>query len=115
MYNNNYQGARTRPEFNWKNYPGTGTYQEGEMSYYYKYLIDEDEKTYELVEKVALPYSSIVSSVEHVSNHYVTSSGMSHCFDEYDHDGKLIQEFQYTSKKYAYRIFKYNFRDIWFS
>ena len=73
------------------------------------------EKTYELVEKVALPYSSIVSSVEHVSNHYVTSSGMSHCFDEYDHDGKLIQEFQYTSKKYAYRIFKYNFRDIWFS
>lgn len=115
MYNNNYQGARTRPNFNWENYVGTGTYQEGENSYYYKYLIDENKKTYELVEKIALPYSSIVSSVEHVSNHYVTSSGMSHCFDEYDQEGLLIREFQYTSKKYAYRIFKYDFRDIWFS
>lgn len=115
MYNNNYQGARTRPNFNWENYVGTGTYQEGEMSYYYKYLIDEEKKTYELVEKIPLPYSSIVSSVEHVSSHYVTSSGMSHCFDEYDQNGLLIREFQYTSKKYAYRIFKYDFRGIWFS
>lgn len=115
MYNNNYQGARTRPDFNWKNYKGTGTYEKGENSYYYKYLIDEENKTYELVEKIVLPYSSIVSSVEHVDQHFVTSSGMSHCFNEYDQEGQLIKEFQYTSKKYAYRIFKYTFNNIWFS
>lgn len=115
MYNNNYQGARTRPKFNWKNYPGTGTYQEGEVSHYYKYLVDEEKKTYELVKKIDLPYSSIVSSVEHVEDHFVTSSGMSHCFNEYDQDGKMIKQFNYTSKKYAYRIFKYTFQDIWFS
>lgn len=115
MYNNNYQGARTRPDFNWKNYKGTGNYEKGENSYYYKYLIDEENKTYELVEKIVLPYSSIVSSVEHVDQHFVTSSGMSHCFNEYDQEGQLIKEFQYTSKKYAYRIFKYTFNNIWFS
>lgn len=115
MYNNNYQGARTRPNFNWKNYPGTGTYQEGEKSYYYQYLVDETQKTYELVKKIELPYSSIVSSTQHVGNHYVTSSGMSHCFDEYDAAGEMIRQFNYTSKKYAYRIFKYTFQDVWFS
>ncbi len=115
MYNNNYQGARTRPKFNWKNYPGTGTYQKGEASYYYKYLVREEDHTYELVEKVALPYSSIVSSVEQYQDHLVTSSGMSHCFNEYDEENQLIKQFNYTSKKYAYRIFKYDFKNIWFS
>ena len=32
MFNNNYQGARTRPNFDWSNYPGTGTYNECETS-----------------------------------------------------------------------------------
>lgn len=114
MYNNNYQGARTRPNFDWKNYPGTGTYQEGEESYYYKYLVDENEKTYKLVDKISLPYSSIVSSVEDSNNHYITSSGMSHCFNEYDSEGKMIKQFNYTSKKYAYRVFKYEFKNVWF-
>ena len=115
MYNNNYQGARTRPKFNWKNYKGTGTYEKGSNSYYYKYLVNDENKTYELVDQVALPYSSIVSSVEEFKNHLVTSSGMSHCFDEYDQEGKLIRQFNYTSKKYAYRVFKYDFKNIWFS
>ncbi len=115
MYNNNYQGARTRPKFNWKNYAGTGTYQEGHHSSYYKYLVNENDKTYELIKEIKLPYSSIVSSVEQKEENFVTSSGMSHCFNEYDKDGNLIKEFQYTSKKYAYRIFKYEFNGIWFS
>jgi len=115
MYNNNYQGARTRPKFNWENYPGTGTYEKGNESHYYKYLVDEEKKTYQLVDKVVLPYSTIVSSVEDFDNHYITSSGMSHCFNEYDGDGNLIKEYNYTSKKYAYRIFKYTFNNIWFS
>ena len=114
MYNNNYQGARTRPNFDWKNYPGTGTYQEGQESYYYKYLVDKNEKTYKLIDKISLPYSSIVSSVEDINNHYITSSGMSHCFNEYDGEGKMIKQFNYTSKKYAYRVFKYEFKNIWF-
>ena len=47
MFNNNYQGARTRPNFDWSNYPGTGTYNEGETSYFYQYKVNENDKTYE--------------------------------------------------------------------
>lgn len=114
MFNNNYAGARSRPNFDWSNYPNAGSYQDGEHSMYYKYLVDEENKTYELVASIELPYSSVVSSVQHVADHIITSSGMSHCFEEYDADGDLIQSFTYTSKKYAYRVLKYHYQNYWF-
>ena len=48
-----------------------------------------------------------------LDDNIITSSGMSHCFDEYDTDNNLLKEFKYTSKKYAYRVYKYSF-DNWF-
>ncbi|MDQ0359366.1 aryl-sulfate sulfotransferase [Breznakia pachnodae] len=114
MYNNNYTAARTRPDLDWSNFEGAGTYQEGEASYYYQYLVDEENNTYTLTKKVALPYSSIVSSIENYEDHLVTSSGMSNCFNEYDSEGNLIREYTYTSEKYAYRAFKYDFSNFYF-
>ncbi len=95
MFNNNYQGARTRPNFDWSNYPGTGTYNEEETSYFYQYKVNENDKTYELVKSFELPYSSIASDVEILDN-----------------DGNLIRQFNYNSKKYAYRVFKYEFNNL---
>lgn len=115
MFNNNYKGARTRPDFDWSAYVGAGTYSEGDNSYLYQYLVDEDKGTYELVKKVALPYSSIVSSTQYYKDNLVTSSGMSNCFNEYDSEGKLIREFKYSSEKYAYRVLKYSFDSFWFN
>ena len=114
MFNNNYKGARTRPDFDWSAYVGAGTYSKGDNSYLYQYLVDEDNGTYELVKKVALPYSSIVSSTQYYKENLVTSSGMSHCFNEYDLEGKLIREYKYTAEKYAYRVLKYSFDSFWF-
>lgn len=114
MFNNNYKGARTRPDFDWSAYVGAGTYSEGDNSYLYQYLVDENKGTYELVKKVALPYSSIVSSTQYYKDNIVTSSGMSHCFNEYDEEGKLIRQFNYNAEKYAYRAFKYSFDSFWF-
>lgn len=114
MYNNNYSASRTRPFFDWSNYEGTGDYKNGEKSMYYKYLVDENENTYELVESVDLDYSSIVSSVQDMDNgNMVASSGMSHSFAEYDSDGQLIKHFEYPAKKYSYRVFKYEYEN-WF-
>ena len=114
MFNNNYKGARTRPDFDWSAYVGAGTYSKGDNSYLYQYLVDEEKGTYELVKKVALPYSSIVSSTQYYRDNLVTSSGMSHCFNEYDSEGKLIREYKYSAEKYAYRALKYSFESFWF-
>lgn len=114
IYNNNYNGAATRPNFDWSNYPGTGSYEDGEKSMYYKYLVNEDDKTYKLIESIDVPYSSIVSSIQFVDDHYVISSGKSHTYGEYDKDGVLIKQFEYSSEKFSYRVFKYNFNNIWF-
>lgn len=114
MFNNNYSASRTRPFFDWSNYEGTGDYNNGEKSMYYKYLVDENENTYELVESVDLDYSSIVSSVEDMDNgNMVASSGKSNSFAEYDSAGNLIRHFSYPAKKYSYRVFKYEYNN-WF-
>lgn len=114
LYNNNYNTADSRPDFDWSVYPGTGTYSEGEKSMYYKYLVNEDDKTFELVDSIDLPYSSIVSSVEHLENNIITSSGKSNCYEEFGHDGNLIRSYHYSAEKYAYRVFKYSFTNYWF-
>lgn len=114
MYNNNYGASNTREEFPWKNYTGVGTFSEGTASKYYQYLVDEKEKSYKLTKEFDVEYSSIVSSVQDLKNNHVTSSGKSNSYAEYDEEGSLIRQFNYTSKKYAYRVFKYNFENIWF-
>lgn len=114
MFNNNYKGASTRPDFDWSNYVGCGTYSEGDKSMYYKYLVDENEGTYELVDSFDVDYSSIVSSVEILQDNYIVSSGMSHSYAEYDSEKNLIRKYKYNSKKYAYRVFKYIFDNFWF-
>lgn len=115
MYNNNFGSYRTRPDFDWSNYKGVGTYTEGDKSMYYLYEVNEKDNSYKLVKEIDLPYSSVVSSVQDVFNNYVTSSGMDHSFGEYDSNGVLIKQFNYTSKKYSYRVFKYDFNGIWFN
>ena len=109
LYNNNFGSAKTLPNFNWKKYKGVGTYRKGSASYYYKYLVDETKKTYQLVKKFAVPYSSVVSGVEHYKGNITFSSGMDHTYGEYDSDGKMIRIFEYAATRYAYRVMKYDF------
>lgn len=109
MYNNNFGSAKTLPKFNWKLYKGVGSYRKGMASYYYKYLVDEKKKTYKLVKKFAVPYSSVVSGVQHYYGNITFSSGMDHTYGEYDSSGKMIRTFTYAAKRYAYRVEKYDF------
>lgn len=114
LYNNNYASSVTRESFPWDNYQGVGDFTDGYASQYYKYLVDENKGTYKLVKEFDVAYSSIVSSIQDVGDNHVTSSGRSNCYAEYDNNGVLIKQFNYTSQKYAYRVFKYNFDKIWF-
>lgn len=114
MFNNYYGRATSIPSFDWGMYPNVGSFKNG-TSYYSKFLVDEKTRTYKLAKQFTLPYSSIVSSVQHLGGNIPFSSGMSKTFGEYDKDGKLIKSFVYEADKYSYRVMKYDFQGMFFA
>ncbi|MGO1560157.1 MAG: aryl-sulfate sulfotransferase [Ruoffia tabacinasalis] len=118
FFNNNYWRYLTRPDYmghieehNSRNFEPNPD----DLSYMYKYLIDESEGTFELIQSFPVPYSSIVSNVDPLPNgNYAINSGKANVFSEYDSKGNLIRSYHYVSGNFAYRAFKDNFTDFWF-
>ncbi|MFL2135725.1 aryl-sulfate sulfotransferase [Ruoffia sp. FAM 24228] len=118
FFNNNYWRYLTRPDYmghieehNSRNFEPNPD----DLSYMYKYLIDESEGTFELIQSFPVPYSSIVSNVDPLPNgNYAINSGKDNVFSEYDSKGNLIRSYHYVSGNFAYRAFKDNFTDFWF-
>lgn len=118
MFNNNSAIINSRTNFSWANYPNSGgaTTSNDYQSSYYKYLVNENTGSYQLVKKISLPYSPFISSVQTKDNNVVTDSGMTATFAEYDADGKLIQSFETTGgTKFIYRVYKYDFNNFYFA
>ncbi len=114
FYDNNFGSAKTLPDFDWSLYPGVGTYREGTASYFTKFLVDENKRTYKMVQQFEVPYSSVVSGVNYFGDNITFSSGMDHTYGEYDKDGNMICTYTYQAERYAYRVIKYNFEDIFY-
>lgn len=114
FYDNNFGSAKTLPDFDWSLYPGVGTYDEGTASYFTKFLVDEKKRTYKMVQQFSVPYSSVVSGVNYMGNNITFSSGMAHSYGEYDKTGNAICTYTYEAKRYAYRVIKYDFSDIFY-
>jgi len=115
MMNNNLGENFTIKDFPWDKYPGTGTYSEGEKSMYYKYLVDENKSTYELIDKFYFEYSPINSNIQKMGENIIISAALAGCFGEFDKNNILIRKF--NTDRYsgvAYRVFKYDFKDTWF-
>ena len=116
MFNNNYGGQHSYPEQNWSVIPGVGLPgKDAEYSYYYRYLVDENAGTYQLVQEFGLPYSSIVSSTQHYKENIVTCSGNAGVFEEYNADGKRIARYFMDVDPFTYRVFKYDMKGYWFA
>lgn len=114
FYDNNFGSAKTLPDFDWSLYPGVGGYRKGSASYFTKFLVDEDTRTYKMVQQFEVPYSSVVSGVNYIGDNITFSSGMDHTYGEYDKDGKMICTYTYKAERYAYRVIKYDFKDIFY-
>ena len=118
MFDNNYWALSTRSDYS-PDLDGTTVSTDlysGEASHVYRYLVDEEAGTYELVASFDVPYSSIVSNVAHTpdSTNYVVNSGVANVFGEYDEDGTLIRQFSYDCDMQGYRVFKNDFIGFWF-
>ena len=117
-FNNNYWANSSRDyEPDLPDGVGTGLYLENdENSYVYVYEIDENARTFALVQSFPVPYSSIVSNAAPAGEdgNWVVNSGVAHLFGEYDADGVLIRQFDYECTMQGYRTFKYAMDGFWF-
>lgn len=124
MFNNNY-GVSATQDYDWTQIDGIYTTSMSQMtteeianasSYYYKYLVDENAGTYELVKSFAVPYSSFISSVQEIGDTIVVDSGGQGIFGEYTQDGTLLKQFKMKINKYMiYRVYKYDFDGFYFN
>lgn len=124
MFNNNYGQSPTQT-YDWTQIDGIQTKTNSNLSttelaqassYYYKYLVDENAGTYELVQSFAVPYSSHVSSVQELAGNIIVDSGFQGIFGEYTKDGTLLKQFQMKLNKYMiYRVYKYDFDGFYFN
>lgn len=117
LFNNNFGTSNSNPSYDWKQIDGMETsMKEGTTSYYYKYKINENDRTYSLVQSFEVPFSAYVSSAQEYDENLIIDSGMQGIFGEYDSNGNLIQEFQMKlADEYIYRVYKYSFSGFYFA
>ncbi len=117
LFNNNYGRSTTQPDYDWTQIENIFTVGTGQMddpsqaySLYYKYLIDENQRTYELVSSFEVPYSSYISSAQHKDGNIIIDSGAQGILGEYDSEGTLLKQYKIKMNTYMiYRIYKYDF------
>ena len=110
MFNNNIGISESNPDFDWSSIGLTeDSSADGDTSYYYEYLVDENEGTFTLVDSFEVPYSGYVSSVQNIGSNTVVDSGAQGIFSEYDEDHNLIASFKMDTDVFIYRVFKYDF------
>ena len=123
VFNNNWGNSPTWPEFDWSSLDGVNLDQNVQTtdngSFYYKFLVDDNAKTYTVVNSIELPYASFVSSSFDLDNGNISfcSGSVSKVFGEYDAEGNVIVEFNFDSDSMvgAYRAMKFDYTGFWFN
>lgn len=115
MFDNNIGISETRPDYDWSSIGlKVSSAVDGKNSKYYKYLVDENEGTFELVDSFKVPYSGYVSSAQETGDNVLVDSGLKGTFTKYDADHKAIVTYKMDYEKFIYRVFKYKFDGFYF-
>lgn len=115
MFDNNIGISETRPDYDWSSIGlKVSSAVDGKNSKYYKYLVDENEGTFELVDSFKVPYSRYVSSAQEIGDNVLVDSGLKGTFTGYDADHKAIVTYKMNYEKFIYRVFKYKFDGFYF-
>ncbi len=84
------------------------------VSYYYKYKVDEKNKTFELVDSFKVPWSAYMSSSQEYKNNIIIDSASKCIFTERDSNGDTIRKYKFKCESSIYRVFKYDFVNYYF-
>ena len=115
MYDNHYWSLSTRDGYEPELADSVSTsLTGGDASFITFYLVDDEARTFSLVEQHAVPYSAIVSNAQEFGGNFVANSGVAMQFGEYDADGALIRAFDYDCMMNGYRVMKGDFIGYWF-
>ncbi len=117
FFNNNY-GNSTTTDFNYNDIDvkNNNLYQ-GDNSYYYVYKVDEEKKTFELVDSIVLDYSGIGGNVQLLENdNKIINISTKGEFMEIDKDNMIINGYRVKiNKNFVYKVEKYSFKNYLFS
>lgn len=115
MFNNNLGVSLTMPKFDFKSIGlEYSTPKDKGKSYFYKYKVDENKKTFELVQSFEVPWSAYMSSSQEYNNHIIIDSGQQCTFSERKEDGTVIKSYKFKCESNVYRVFKYDFKNYYF-
>ena len=117
MYNNNYWWYESRLDYTGaviRDTSQTFEANDQDRSKFTKFLVDENSRSYDLVQEFDVPYSSIVSNAQLTGDSIVINSGMAKTLEEYSAEGELLAQFNYEASMFSYRVYKYTFMDYWF-
>lgn len=115
MFNNNIGISTTVPNFNWASIGlEYSSPKDNEKSYYYKYRVDENTRTFELVEKFEVPFSAYMSSVQNFNGSIIVDSAQACTFSERRLDGVVKRSYKFNCESSIYRVFKYDFGGYYF-
>ncbi|MGV3162976.1 aryl-sulfate sulfotransferase [Streptococcus hyovaginalis] len=118
MFNNNSTVMDSRKDFDWRHYQSNDDSLDvnHSISFYYKYFVDENKRTFERVDTFEVPYSPYLSSTQALGDNMLAASGQDLSFGEYDAKGNLIKRFRYLGETTSiYRVFKYDFDNFYFT
>lgn len=112
LFNSNYGKSNNKIDYS-KFDIDNNSISRGDNSYYYNYKIDEKTNSYELIDKLELPYTAYNGSIDLYNNNYLFNT-KNNTFLVYDNNKKLLHKYKVNSDNNIYRVYKYNYCKYWY-